>query len=398
MPVEGGRGEGPAVLLFGKLNLLRFAGNVPLHDQAPVRPESPKAAGYAATTSEVVPVVATSEVVPVVATSEVEPVVATSEVEPVVAQKDDTPPAEHPPDAKMTTTEASKPVSSRSPSVVSGHSRQSARSAHSTQSTFSIHVQVPEGIVPGDRFLVMIDDKEYEVVAPEGCSAGEMVAMDICSDGGDSHLVLMVSKESQERSKTSQVGESVASAPVDKPNQPTSNELARIATASDASGGDSVAADAILVPVEIPDDCSEGETFFAEVNGVEYEILVPAGCKAGHLIYLEVPAKHAIGKFVVPENAESLQSEVPEVALKDMVTVESAGSDNLFAEVCVPQGAQEGQNFVAIIDGTEFEVPVPAPQHGTNDHFLIFLDFSCFSSAIAYSVFVIHMEHTCDDV
>ena len=119
--------------------------------------------------------------------------------------------------------------------------------------------------------------------------------------------------------------------------------------------------------MEIPDGCSEGETFFAEVNGVEYEILVPNGCTSGHLIYLEIPGKHAIGKFVTPETADSLPAQVPEVSVKDMVSVDSPGEDSLFAEVTVPDGAQEGQNFIAIIDGTEFEVPVPVPRNQSGE-------------------------------
>lgn len=268
-------------------------------------------------------------------------------------------------------------VASRSPSVTSRHS-----SRHSSHSSYSIHVQVPDGVYPGDRFLVMVDDREYEVIAPSGSAPGEMVAMDICSDiDGDPRISLTVSKESKDSkhpqgsqgSQASQVGtaqsqDARVSENVDKGDKAKKNTDPRsttnVSTASDAvSGSDSVAADAILVPVEIPDGCSEGETFFAEVNGVEYEILVPNGCTSGHLIYLEIPGKHAIGKFVAPETADSLPAQVPEVSVKDMVSVDSPGVDNLFAEVTVPEGAQEGQNFIAIIDGTEFEVPVPVPRN-----------------------------------
>ena len=280
-------------------------------------------------------------------------------------------------EGKATSASVAVAVASRSPSVTSRHS-----SRHSSHSSYSIHVQVPEGVNPGDRFLVMVDDREYEVIAPSGSSPGDMVAMDICSDiDGDPRISLTVSKESKDSkhpqgsqaSQASQVGtaqsqDARVSENGDKGDKAKKNidprSTTNVSTASDAvSGSDSVAADAILVPVEIPDGCSEGETFFAEVNGVEYEILVPNGCTSGHLIYLEIPGKHAIGKFVAPETADSLPAQVPEVSVKDMVSVDSAGVDNLFAEVTVPDGAQEGQNFIAIIDGTEFEVPVPAPRN-----------------------------------
>ena len=275
-------------------------------------------------------------------------------------------------EGKATSASVAVAVASRSPSVTSRHS-----SRHSSRSSYSIHVQVPEGVNPGDRFLVMVDDREYEVIAPSGSAPGDMVAMDICSDiDGDTRISLTVSKESKDSkhpqgsqaSQASQVGtaqsqDARVSENGDKGDKAKKNidprSTTNVSTASDAvSGSDSVAADAILVPVEIPDGCSEGETFFAEVNGVEYEILVPNGCTSGHLIYLEIPGKHAIGKFVAPETAD-MPAQVP--AVKDMVSVD--GVDNLFAEVTVPDGASEGQNFIAIIDGTEFEVPVPAPRN-----------------------------------
>lgn len=40
----------------------------------------------------------------------------------------------------------------------------------------------------------------------------------------------------------------------------------------------------------------------SEVNGMEYEILVPKGSSAGDLIYLEVPSKRTMGKFVAPDS------------------------------------------------------------------------------------------------
>ena len=44
-----------------------------------------------------------------------------------------------------------------------------------------------------------------------------------------------------------------------------------------------------------------------------------------------------------------------------IVKEQEKDGEEFVAEVCIPEGAQPGQNFVAIIDGTEFEVPVPVP-------------------------------------
>ncbi|CAK9059560.1 unnamed protein product [Durusdinium trenchii] len=256
---------------------------------------------------------------------------------------------------------------SRSASVTSRPSRRSSKRSHegssASQSSFSIHVQVPSGVLPGDRFFVVVDEVEYEVWAPEGCTPGEMVAMDIYSDA-ESVAALTLSKDSAQATAAASQGNERREATDSKLRELKEKDQMEAARAttnqSELSDGDSVATDAILIPVEIPEGCTAGETFFAEVNGVEYEILVPEGCKAGHLIYLEIPAKHAIGRFVADEGQRALtNAEVPQIAEKDLVPSEET-SDSLFAEVCVPEGAIPGSNFVAVIDDTEFEVPVPA--------------------------------------
>lgn len=255
---------------------------------------------------------------------------------------------------------------SRSASVTSRPSRRSSKRSHegssASQSSFSIHVQVPSGVLPGDRFFVVVDEVEYEVWAPEGCTPGEMVAMDIYSDA-ESVAALTLSKDSAQATAAASQGNERREATDSKLRELKEKDQMEAARAttnqSELSDGDSVATDAILIPVEIPEGCTAGETFFAEVNGVEYEILVPEGCKAGHLIYLEIPAKHAIGRFVADEGQRALtNAEVPQIAEKDLVPSEET-SDSLFAEVCVPEGAIPGSNFVAVIDDTEFEVPVP---------------------------------------
>lgn len=224
---------------------------------------------------------------------------------------------------------------SRSPSMTS---RRSRHSRDSTGSCHSIHVQVPEGVLPGEKFFVVVDNMEYEVWAPEGSSSGDMVAMDVYSDYASSRLALTHSRESE-------------------------------AKRSETKGSDrSVATDASLVYVEVPEGCSSGETFFTEVNGFEYEILVPTGCTPGDLIYLEVPSKHTIGRFVAPESEAFPISNVPSVPSAKEVVGEVATSDGFLSEIRVPNGVQEGQTFVAIIDGMEYEIPVPAARRAFDLH------------------------------
>ena len=219
---------------------------------------------------------------------------------------------------------------SRSPSMASRPSRLSSRSSRSHQ---SVHVQVPDGVKPGEKFFVVVDDMEYEVWAPEGSSPGEMVAMDVYKDPVESQKALTASRES---GKSRRKG-------------------------TNTSEPESVATDGSLVYVQIPDGSGPGETFFTDVNGFEYEILVPSTCQSGDLIYLEVPAKRTMGKFVVPENSPAaLPYDAPSIftALSDPFS-DTSRSDHL-ADIRVPTGVQAGQTFVVIIDGVEFEVPVPA--------------------------------------
>ena len=110
-----------------------------------------------------------------------------------------------------------------------------------------MHVQVPDGVKPGEKFFVVVDDMEYEVWAPEGSSPGEMVAMDVYKDPVESQKALTASRES---GKSRRKG-------------------------TNTSEPESVATDGSLVYVQIPDGSGPGETFFTDVNGFEYEILGP---------------------------------------------------------------------------------------------------------------------------
>ncbi|CAE7222968.1 unnamed protein product, partial [Symbiodinium necroappetens] len=214
-----------------------------------------------------------------------------------------------------------RPNSSRTPSV---SSRQ------------SIHVAVPSNVRPGEKFFVVVDDMEYEVIAPEDCMPGEMIAMDIMSDlryWEDAPAVIVYPDP-------------------DGGDRPGSNW--NESKEYEASVAESVATDASIVQITVPDDCKAGDTFFAAVNGLEYEILVPKGSNPGDVITLEVPSKHAVGKFAVPA-----ATDVPSILVRDAMTSQGSSETDIFAEISVPENTYPGQTFVAIIDKTEFEVPVP---------------------------------------
>ncbi|CAE7587645.1 HET-E1 [Symbiodinium sp. CCMP2456] len=215
-----------------------------------------------------------------------------------------------------------RPNSSRTPSV---SSRQ------------SIHVAVPSNVRPGEKFFVVVDDMEYEVMAPEDCMPGEMIAMDIMSDlryWEDAPAVIVYPDPDGG----------------DRPG-PNLNESKEY----EASVAESVATDASIVQITVPDECKAGDTFFAAVNGLEYEILVPKGSKSGDVITLEVPSKHAVGKFAVPAPA----ADVPSILVRDAMASQGSSETDIFAEISVPENTYPGQTFVAVIDNMEFEVPVP---------------------------------------
>eukprot|EP00439_Symbiodinium_sp_Y106_P062260 s5091_g9.t1 len=219
-----------------------------------------------------------------------------------------------------------RPSSSRTPSVAS---RQ------------SIHVAVPPNVRPGEKFFVVVDDMEYEVIAPEDCMPGEMIAMDIMSDlrywETDAPAVV-VYPDPDDRGEGGRPG----------PGWNESKEY-------EASVAESVATDASIVQITVPNDCNAGDTFFAAVNGLEYEILVPKGSNPGDVITLEVPSKHAVGKFAVPAPA----TDVPSILVRDAMASQGSSETDVFAEISVPENTYPGQTFVAVIENMEFEVPVP---------------------------------------
>ena len=224
--------------------------------------------------------------------------------------------------------EVERPGSSRTPSV---SSRQ------------SIHVAVPPNVRPGEKFFVVVDDMEYEVIAPEGCAPGEMIAMDILAD--------LRSLEGLDE----QAPSIILVSPDTGPGPVGSIGSSKGDLEYEASVAESVATDASIVQITVPDGCQAGDTFFAAVHGLEFEILVPKGSNPGDVITLEVPSKHAIGKFATPDP----MADVPSILVRDAMASQGSSNSDVFAEIEVPENAVPGQTFVAVIDNVEFDVPVP---------------------------------------
>ena len=42
-----------------------------------------------------------------------------------------------------------------------------------------VDVEVPDGCYPGDAFMVLHGDQEFEVVVPDGCGAGSLLTVDV---------------------------------------------------------------------------------------------------------------------------------------------------------------------------------------------------------------------------
>ena len=193
---------------------------------------------------------------------------------------------------------------------------------------------------PGEKFFVVVDDIQYEVIAPEGCVSGEMIAMDIMPD--------LRPWESIEKQRPT-------------PEVPGCPDLGHAGGLSkgdleyEASVVDSVATDASIVQITVPDNCHPGDTFITVVNGLEFEILVPKGSNTGDVITMEVPSKRAIGKFALPGALANAPS---------ILASQSSSDTGIFVEVSVPENVLPGQTFVAAIDNMEFDVPVPATRCG----------------------------------
>ena len=87
-----------------------------------------------------------------------------------------------------------------------------------------VEVTVPDGIGPGDEFIIEYDGRSLSVQCPDGCSAGMPIELEIPAAAADT---------------------------------------------------------APPVEVVVPDGCHAGDTFLVEFNGREFDVTVPDGCGPG---------------------------------------------------------------------------------------------------------------------
>eukprot|EP00931_Biecheleriopsis_adriatica_P055709 TRINITY_DN3299_c0_g1_i4.p1 TRINITY_DN3299_c0_g1~~TRINITY_DN3299_c0_g1_i4.p1 ORF type:complete len:4166 (+),score=1072.85 TRINITY_DN3299_c0_g1_i4:109-12606(+) len=185
----------------------------------------------------------------------------------------------------------------------------------------STPVKVPPDHHPGDTFIVDVDGLDVEVVVPEGCTAGD--AITIQAD----KLAALEAMPEQSRGDTITTDAPSVSKHESKLPEPSARK------AQDAARE--------IVQVAVPEGSAPGESFIAEVNGIDYELVVPEGCKPGDVVKMELPS---------PSNEES---KLAECTPKEQDAVRE------IIQVAVPEGVAPGESFIAEVNGVDLEVVVP---------------------------------------
>jgi len=108
-----------------------------------------------------------------------------------------------------------------------------------------IQVAIPDGVGPGEAFLVEFNGTQFDITVPDGCEPGMLIEVEV-PGGAD-----------------------------EPPAEPT----------AEASGDPAPQ----LIEVAIPDGVGPGEAFLVEFDGTQFNITVPDGCEPGMLIQVEVP-------------------------------------------------------------------------------------------------------------
>ncbi|KAL3924056.1 MAG: hypothetical protein SGPRY_004031, partial [Prymnesium sp.] len=108
-----------------------------------------------------------------------------------------------------------------------------------------IEVAIPDGVGPGEAFLVEFNGTQFNITAPDGCGPGTLIQVEVPGNGEE------------------------------PPAEANPDALADPAPQ--------------LIEVAIPDGVGPGEAFLVEFNGTQFNITVPDGCGPGVLIQVEVP-------------------------------------------------------------------------------------------------------------
>eukprot|EP00930_Biecheleria_cincta_P062133 TRINITY_DN4763_c0_g1_i4.p1 TRINITY_DN4763_c0_g1~~TRINITY_DN4763_c0_g1_i4.p1 ORF type:complete len:4247 (+),score=977.42 TRINITY_DN4763_c0_g1_i4:998-12742(+) len=234
-----------------------------------------------------------------------------------------------------------------------------------------VEITIPEKCWPGDRFTIEVDGMEYEVMVPPGCGPGDVISMDVLPEGAtlSEHAPSVASGSwmgSRTASKVEEVRESA------RGSRPASSTAARSRPQSGpqgnaAAGGgffnrlqppqpaessiaESIASDRELIHIQVPEGVHAGETFYADFNGLEFEVLVPSKCRAGDTIALEVPSTKGIERFQTTQQLSPHSASPPSQHSSPMsATPQKAPPET--AEVEIPEGFHGGDELTLDIEG-----------------------------------------------
>ncbi|CAE7446101.1 unnamed protein product [Symbiodinium sp. CCMP2592] len=156
-----------------------------------------------------------------------------------------------------------------------------------------IEVVIPDDVVPGDTFLVVLDDgRELEVGVPEGCGPGSVILIGTGEQDASPAVV------ADEEPPVASLG-----APPPTSTQPPTPAEPAAAEPAQASTKES---ETIEIGVTVPVGSKAGDTFNAEWNGRPFEVVVPIGSGAGSLITVQVPLEPDVEDWVVTGSTSSM--------------------------------------------------------------------------------------------
>lgn len=219
-----------------------------------------------------------------------------------------------------------------------------------------IEVVIPDDVVPGDTFLVVLDDgRELEVGVPEGCGPGSVIL--IGTGEQDASPAVLADEEPP-----------VASLGAPPPTSTQPPTPAEPAAAEPAQAPTKQESESIEIGVTVPVGSKAGDTFNAEWNGRPFEVVVPIGSGAGSLITVQVPLEPDVEEWVVTASTSSMGQDSLESpkASKQLVVQEPIPeapreTSEPVAQPAEPQPAEAAKPAESTANAAEEQVVEPSP-------------------------------------
>mmetsp|Transcript_7037 Transcript_7037/g.18505 ORF Transcript_7037/g.18505 Transcript_7037/m.18505 type:complete len:280 (-) Transcript_7037:555-1394(-) len=160
-----------------------------------------------------------------------------------------------------------------------------------------IEIAIPDGVGPGEEFLVDFNGTQFNIAVPDGCGPGDTIQVEV--PGG--------------------AEEPAADAP---PEQPATQ----------------------LIEIVIPDGVGPGEEFLVEFDGTQFNIAVPDGCGPGMAIQVEVPSSAPEPTAEPPAEPAAPEREMSNMKVNDTAPSSGAGRGTSKSEASSSYSSRGGSS------------------------------------------------------